>query len=159
MNKTNNTFGQLILELEKIGIKKQWIENIILLESGGNWTIENSIKAYGAIQMLPTTLRWLNETYGINIKKNLSNQRYGILMYYRSLSKGKKLNHFYDAYMLTFYPYAVGKTSDYILGSEKSDSYAKLIGKQNPAYAGLNGYVSINSFRTGVDSRLSKKKS
>jgi hypothetical protein len=48
-----------------------------------------------------------------------------------------------EAYLLVFYPIAVGKSNDFILGSEVSDERAKMIYSQNkPFDTNKDGFIS-----------------
>lgn len=46
-----------------------------------------------------------------------------------------KLNSPADLYLATFYPYAIGKSSDFVVGSEISLAEAREIARQNPGIA------------------------
>lgn len=101
-------------------------------ESWLNHKIQNpNWNATWLIQFMPNTAKWLWTT--INELKNMTNlkQLDYVEKYY--LPYKDKIKSFRDLYLVTFYPLAVWKEENFIIWSEKSESYAKRVWKDNQA--------------------------
>lgn len=124
-------------------------------ESGINPARQNYIKATGLIQWLPNTLKDYNLTPE-QVRQMNGIQQLKLVKKYYFAAKGK-LNNVYDLYLYTFYPYALNKPNDYIIGSEKGINYAKLVYEQNkPLGNAKTGFVTKNSFKEYIYNKYGK---
>lgn len=116
----------------RLGIQEEWFYKLVDLESNGNPQAINKItNATGLIQFMPTTAKALGTSTKDLYKMSVSEQLIWIEKYLSKMKPDKKFNSFLDLYFAVFYPKAMGKPSDYIIGSEVSLRYAKKVQKQN----------------------------
>jgi len=103
----------------KLGIPSDWLMFVMNLETAGTMshTIVNSIGATGLIQFLPSTAALRQMT-------NVQQLDY-VYKYLRTYAV--KFKSFEDVYCAVFYPAAIGKADDYIIGSTQ-------VAKQNPLF-------------------------
>lgn len=110
----------------------------------------------GLIGFLRSTLQ--DSRYGgISLESllNLSaiDQLYYVQLYFQNYRN--KLKSFSDVSLAVFYPNAIGKKDDYILGSEVSDSYARKVGSTNSAYdLDHDGYVTLAEYKQYMKSKF-----
>jgi hypothetical protein len=144
----------------KLGIDPNWLMVVMKNESGLKSNIENSIGCVGLIQFCPDKARGSYKTLGgkkVNLQslKNISavSQLEYVYMYYKSFAY--KMNSVYDVYLATFYPYAIGKKDSYVFGSERSDSWARKVGSQNPAIdMNKDGYITFSDYRAYINKAI-----
>jgi hypothetical protein len=133
-----------------LGINPNWLMFVMNFESGGtfNPAIQNPYtKGTGLIQFMPSTAKWL----GTNIEALRTMSNVQQLFYVYKYFKGRKYNSIFDLYLVTFYPYALGKPDTYVFGTERSLDFAKLIKKQNPALGLKNrDTISLGEWKTGL---------
>jgi hypothetical protein len=127
----------------KLGIKPNWLMVVMHNESGINAQIVNKQKgdssdpytrsayrATGLIQFMPTTAVWLGtSTQALYKMTNLEQLDY-VYKYFKGFAG--KIKSYFDLYMITFFPVAVGKPDDFVIQS-KSVS-ASTIARQNPSF-------------------------
>ena len=127
----------------KLGIKPNWLMVVMHNESGINAQIVNKQKgdssdpytrsayrATGLIQFMPTTAIWLGtSTQALYKMTNLEQLDY-VYKYFKGFAG--KIKSYFDLYMITFFPVAVGKPDDFVIQS-KSVS-ASTIARQNPSF-------------------------
>jgi hypothetical protein len=65
-----------------------------------------------------------------------------------------RIKGFEDLYLYAFYPFAVGKPDNYIIGSEKSMDFAREIVKENPLTK--NETLSVADFKESLYRRIPK---
>lgn len=156
--KSNKTLfiAEVIRYSTILGINPNWLMFVMNFESAGtfNPAIQNPYtKGTGLIQFMPNTAKGLGTS--IEQLKNMTNvqQLYYVYKYF----KGRKYNSIFDLYLITFYPYAFGKSDDYVFGSERSLAFAKLIKKQNPGL-GLKGKetISLGEWKRGLWATIAK---
>lgn len=112
------------------GWDPDWLMFVMNNESGFDSSIQNSkSNATGLIQFMPDTAMWLGTD--VDTLKNLSktDQLDWVFKYYDKVNK--KPANAADLALITFYPYAIGKPDDYVIGSEKSPERAAKIGADN----------------------------
>ena len=117
----------------RLGINPNWLMAIMNWESAR--TFSSSVKnphsdATGLIQFMPATARELGTTVEQLARMTAVEQLEWVYKYY--VRYRSKLNSYTDLYLTTFYPAAVGKPSDYVLGS--SAYWIGKIAEQNPAF-------------------------
>jgi hypothetical protein len=136
-----------------------WLLLVMLKESRLNPLAVNSAsKAKGLIQFMPSTLAPLEKKLGKTLPQNFIGQLEFVKEYFRQFAG--KLNSYEDVYFAVFYPAAIGKSNDTILGITRGSAYAKLLGKQNKALDGdKDGMVTVGEaktwFRVSVSDYLS----
>jgi len=127
----------------KLGINPNWLMVVMHNESGINAQIVNKQKgdssdpytrsayrATGLIQFMPTTAIWLGtSTQALYKMTNLEQLDY-VYKYYKGFAG--RIKSYFDLYMITFFPVAVGKPDDFVIQS-KSIS-ASTIARQNPSF-------------------------
>ena len=109
-------------------------------------------RATGLIQFMPKTAKGLNTSTQALYK--MSNVEQLDFVYQYFLPAKGKLKSFEDLYLFTFYPKAIGKANDYIIGSEKGLDYAKMLVKSNPLDFNHDGYLSVGEFKTFIYSKI-----
>lgn len=127
-----NKYPKLKEVANDLGINPFWLWLTIQHESSWKPNALNfQSGAAGLIQFMPNTASALGTSTASILKSNVDQQLdlvYKYLLPYRG-----KMKDIDDVYFAVFYPYAIGKSSNYILGSEKGMARAKLIAQQNPA--------------------------
>ncbi len=136
----------------QLGYNPNWLMLIMNSETGGTFKsdIKNYItgKAVGLIQFMPNTAIWLGTTTDKLLQMNRVEQLDYVYKYYNNWKKSGKIAKSYeDLYLLTFYPYALDKPDSYIIGSEKSNAYARQVAKQNPFDYNKDGVISKKEFK------------
>lgn len=115
---------------QKLRINPNWLMFVMYKESGLNPKAVNPAGgATGLIQFMPSTATGLGtSTAALYQMSNVMQLDY----VYKYFSRGVgKFNSVYDLYLYTFYPMAMGKSESYILGSEKSNEYARRLKQVN----------------------------
>lgn len=141
---------------QKLGINPNWLMAVMNSETGG--TFDPSISnigcvknrdftqcAVGLIQFMPATAKGLGTSIAELKKMSAVQQLDYVYKYF--LPFRNKITNYHDLYLVTFYPYALGKGDDYIFGSEKSDAWAKKIKEQNPYDYDKDGYISMSDYK------------
>lgn len=106
---------------KKLGIDPNWLMQIMNWESAG--TFSPSVRnpkgtATGLIQFIESTANWLGTTTDELAQMTAVEQLDYVYEYYRRYKS--KLNGYIDLYLTTFYPAAVGKPRNYVLGKNES---------------------------------------
>jgi hypothetical protein len=109
-------------------------------------------RATGLIQFMPRTAKGLKTTTQALYKMSNVDQLDYVYKYFLP-AKGK-LKSFEDLYLYTFYPVAIGKPDNYIIGSEKGLDYAKELVKQNPLDFDHDGYLSVKEFKQFIYKKI-----
>lgn len=122
--------------------------------------VNGSIAAAGLIQFTRVTLPILKK-FGITsldqiITKSAVEQLKYVDAYFEANKYRLTGADIYAIYGTVFYPYIVGggkisKSDDFILGSERSNSWARKVGAQNPGINGGNP-ITVRVFKKYVDS-------
>lgn len=139
----------------KLGINPDWLMLVMHSESGLNHKIVNPKGgATGLIQFMPATARALGTTTdALRSMSNIEQLDY-VYKYYKPYAG--KLKSYYDCYLVTFFPAAVGKNDNYILQTKNLP--AALIAKQNPAINKFpkDNVITVGEFKKYVQSTLPK---
>jgi len=127
---------------EKLGINPNWLMVVMLHESGINAQAVNKQKgdhsdpytraayrATGLIQFMPTTAMWLGTSTQLLFKMTNLKQLDYVYKYFKPYSG--RMKSYYDLYMITFWPAAVGKPDTYIIQSATIP--ASIVAERNPA--------------------------
>lgn len=127
----------------RLGINPNWLMAVINKESAGTFSpsVLNTAHPFadgfatGLIQFIPSTARGLGTTTEALARMTAVQQLEYVYKYF-SAYKGK-IKSYSDLYLVTFYPYALGKPQDYVFGSERSQQRAL-------AVAGSNKGIDLN---------------
>lgn len=129
-----------------LGVKKEWLIKVMKKESSLDPHRFNQIGCVGLIQFCPDKSRGGFKTiggkkYSLQEIGNMSAVRQLDLVedYYRPYAR--KIKSYADLYTATFYPAALGKSDNFILGKEIGDEYAYKVSKQNAGIAKSVGKV------------------
>ncbi len=135
-------FDDLINTANMIGIEPEWLLRIICRESSANTKAVNSFSgATGLIQWLPTTALSLGTTTNNLYEMSFSEQLVYVKKYFNMINKTDQVNSFEDAYLIVFYPRAIGKPDHYVIGHKNS----KIV-KQNPGMSN-NGLITVKDVK------------
>jgi hypothetical protein len=126
-----------------LGINPDWLMMVMWSESRLNAQAVNkqpgdptdpltrsSKRATGLIQFMPDTALRLGTTTKALYLMNAVDQLHYVYKYFKPWTG--KIRSYYDLYLVTFFPDAVGKPDDYVLQTSKLS--ASLIAKQNPFF-------------------------
>lgn len=128
-----NQYPNLKAVASKLGVDPFWLWITIQHESGWNPRAYNpSGGASGLIQIMPDTARGMGISTEAIRTMDANTQLASIVYPYLAKYKGK-MKDIADVYLAVFYPTAIGKSDNYILGSEKGMKYAGLVAQENPA--------------------------
>jgi len=147
----------------KLDIEPDWIMMVMKSESGLNHKAVNlycknrggsaNTCAVGLIQFMPNTAKGLGTSTGALYKMNPVQQLDYVYKYYKPYAN--RIKSFYDLYLATFYPYAMGKPKDYIFGSERGMERAKLIARQNKVIdKDGNGVISMTDYIKYINTKI-----
>lgn len=142
---------------EKLGINPNWLMVVMNNESGLNAQAVNKqsgdssdpytrspYRATGLIQFMPTTAIWLGtSTQALYRMTNLEQLDY-VYLYFKPYIG--RLKSYFDLYMITFFPAAMGKPDDYVIQTSKVK--ASVIAKQNPSLdINKDGKITVGEAR------------
>jgi len=137
-------------------IDPNWLMAVMKSESGLSHSITNSMGCVGFIQFCPGGgVDMFKQTVaGMQAAGGLGQLDYVHRFYipYRGRIKSPE-----DLYLITFYPYALGKPDSYVFGSEQSQAYSRSVKNWNAPFD-LNGdgvitmaefkqYIRQNAFK------------
>lgn len=105
-----------------LGIETKWLYAIIKIESSGNKNAVNKYSgATGLIGFLPSTAKRLGTSTKDILNMSNSEQLCYIEKYLKGVTpKGYKLKSMSDVYLAIFYPMALGKANNYVIGGKTS---------------------------------------
>ncbi len=124
--------NKLIQIANALGVEPNWLMMIFMLESGVSPSIQNSIGATGLIQFMPSTATGLGTSTAHLRAMNHVQQLDWVYKYYQPYVG--KIKDGADLYLATFYPLALRKPDDYIIGSEQGGNYLKKLKEQNKVF-------------------------
>lgn len=141
-----NVRKEIRILCKELEINEEWLYKLFNIESKGNPKAVNYQKddkgltplqriakgrAVGLIQWMPKTAKLYNTTTKDLYDMSISEQLPYIKKYLLNVKKGKELESFLDLYLAVFYPHAINKPHDFVLGSEVSANRAAVVAKQN----------------------------
>ncbi len=155
-SETGGTFNPQIVNRQGASVKG-YDEHGKVIKSAGTPDSKNDFeraryRATGLIQFMPSTAKYLGTSTQELFKKNNVQQLDYVHKYFLPV-KGK-IKGFEDLYLYAFYPYAVGKPDDYIIGSERSMNFAKQIVRENPLDVNKDGVLSVGEFKQFLYKRI-----
>ncbi len=129
--KENPGFEARVAEIaKKVGCPPEALYKIMWKECRLDPRAINRISgASGLIQFMPETAIGLGTSVEA-IRNMTAMQQLDFVEKYFKPHFGK-LHNYGDVYLAVFYPYALGKGDDFVLGSEQGDKRAALVAKQN----------------------------
>lgn len=125
---------------QKLGIRPEWLMAVMHFETAGtmNPGIQNSIGATGLIQFMPNTAIGLGTTVDALKKMTGSEQMYWVHKYLSPYQN--KIKSLADLYMAVFYPLAISRGQEFVLGSQNNT--ADTVARQNPSFSNGRDYVT-----------------
>lgn len=137
-----------------LGYNPNWLMAIMHSETGGTFSSKarNPLSgATGLIQFMPSTAEWLGTSTSALYNMSRLQQLDFVFLYFKKWKDtGKVAKNYTDLYMITFYPYAVGRPDSFILGSEVSNEMARKIAQLNNFDYNNDGYISVADFKQFV---------
>jgi hypothetical protein len=124
------------------GIKPAWLANAINFESSGNPQAHNPSGATGLIQFMDATARELGTTTAALMGMSGRQQMAFVERYFR-LNRIPTVRSQLDVFMAIYYPYAIGKGTDYVIGSEKGAQYVAKVQAANPGIKTSGDYYRL----------------
>lgn len=126
-------FAERVIEIaENLGIDPDWLMLVMYFESGLNPQAKNrNSSATGLIQFMESTARNLGTSTEALYNMNALDQLFYVEKYFAPY-KGK-MRSLTDVYLAVFYPSAVGKDDDYVLGGAGTDA-SRNIARLNPIF-------------------------
>lgn len=126
-------FAERVIEIaDNLGIDPDWLMLVMYFESGLNPQAKNRYSsATGLIQFVEKTAKALGTSTEALYNMNALDQLVYVEKYFQPY-KGK-MKSFTDVYLAVFYPSAVGKDDDYVLGGAETDNSYK-IANDNPIF-------------------------
>lgn len=140
-----------------LGINPNWLMMVMWIESRLNAQAVNkqpgdsdnpltraASRATGLIQFMPDTAIRLGTTTKALYSLSAIDQLHYVYKYFKPWSG--KIKDYFDLYIITFFPVALGKPDDYIL--ETSKLSAALIAKQNPFFdVNKDGKITVGEIK------------
>lgn len=139
---SRSAFEAKVLSISaQLGINPNWLMVVMNNESGLNAQAVNkqtgdspdaftraAYRAVGLIQFMPATAKWLGTTtQALYSMTNLQQLDY-VYRYFKPFAG--KIKSYFDLYMITFFPAAIGKPDNFII--QTATIPASVIAKQNP---------------------------
>lgn len=161
-------FVEKVVSIAKyLEIEPDWLMLVMNSESGLDSKAVNfgckksggsaSTCAVGLIQFMPKTSKGklLNTTNTALYNMTAVQQLDYVKKYYSPFKN--KITSFYDLYLATFYPVAMGKPKSYIIGSERGLDYAKKVASQNQIIdVDKNGLIDMKDWKKYIDGKIAK---
>lgn len=131
---------------ETLRIEADWLACIIAFETGGSfspsqpnkWAYLNAknkqipyVGAMGLIQFMPSTAKRLGTSTDDLSKMTFSEQMVYVYRYFKSFSALTSLE---DCYLAVFYPVAISKPDDFVIGSRNGTDWQKAVYEQNKGF-------------------------
>lgn len=131
---------------QRLGVKPEWLFGIMQNESGMDPKAFNKNGgATGVIQFMPATAKALGTTTEALSQMSATQQLDYVEKFYKPYAG--KLDSGAAMYLATFYPLALSKGNDFVIGSERSDSMVHTIARQNPAFdVNKDGQITKQEF-------------
>lgn len=144
-------FGSLDVQYEiiktarELNISPEWLILVIYKESRGVTTITNSKSgAMGIIQWLPSTAKCLGYNVDTIKKMTFTEQLVLVKLYLIKTGKLDRVSSYEDLYLCVFYPRAVGKHNNYVIGRRNSR-----VTKMNRSVdVNKDGIITVRDFKS-----------
>jgi hypothetical protein len=131
---------------QALQIDPNWLMALMHHESGLDPKIRNKQGAVGLIQMMPGTAAHHGTTPdALAAMSNVEQLDYA-LKYYKS--GAGRFKSFTDLYLYGFYPIVLGKSDDWVIGSEGGEKkIAQVVRDNKPLDGNKDGEITIGEFR------------
>lgn len=128
-----------------LGIKPEWLFGVMYSESRINpQAVNASTNATGLIQFMPATANGLGTS--VYELKNMNSLQQLDYVYKYFKPKSGELKSFFDLYLYTFFPIAIGKPDSWVLHSENLS--AGSIATRNPLFdTNKDNQITVGEFR------------
>lgn len=145
-----NTFLPKLKEVcDFLQIQENWLLLVMYKESKiSAKAINKTTGASGLIQFMPKTATGLGTSVEA-IRQMTATEQLEYVQKYLEKWKGK-MRSSVDVYMSVFYPVAVGKPDNFVIGSEKSQERAIEVAKRNPAISAGKNMIMKSDFMAYV---------
>lgn len=159
-------FVEKVVSIAKyLEIEPDWLMLVMNSESGVNSKAINfgckkgggsaNTCAVGLIQFMPKTAVGLGTSNNSLYNMSALQQLDYVKKYYSPYKN--KITSFYDLYLATFYPYAMGKGKTYTFGSEKGVDWARKVADQNKIIdVDKNGLIDMKDWKKYIDGKIAK---
>lgn len=150
-----SAFQKKVIDIaQKLAINPNWLMSVMWSESGLNPQAYNpNGGATGLIQFMPATASGLGTSTAALMQMTNVQQLDYVLKYF--LPYKGKIKNLPDLYLITFYPYAVGKPQSYVLGSEKGADYVQLVAQVNSGIdLNKDGKITKGEFYKWIEQRF-----
>lgn len=146
-------FGEKVISIcSEMNINPNWLMGLMYFETARTFSasIENSIGCVGLIQFCASARTDLNVTK--NELKSMTNvqQLSTVKRYFFEKSWKRnlvaKVRNLTDLYLIIFYPIAVGKSDNYVLGSHNNTFTS--VYNNNPAFHDGTGKIKVINVKT-----------
>lgn len=142
------TFLPRLKEVAKeIRVPRNWLLTVMFKESRINpFAVNKTSGASGLIQWAVNTAEGLGHSIE-RVRQMSATQQLDLVQKYLA---GRRYKSLYDLYLQVFYPAAVNKKNSFVIGSERSEDWAKTIANQNPAIAQGKEKITVGMFKKYV---------
>jgi len=144
--------NSVMLRIEEIAnrfnLKSEWLLKVFLKEANLNTKAKNRhTGAVGLIQFTPATAKYLGTTVTKLYNMSFMEQLDYVEKYLEKLSKGKKIRSYEDLYLLVFYPRALSRHEDFVIGK-----YNSILFKQNKGMdINKDKIITVKDFNTFIN--------
>jgi len=150
VTENKDAFLAKVIELSaKLLIPPKWLMGIMNSESGINHRIVNANGgAVGLIQFMPATVKSLLKTTKEHLVEISNVEQLDYVYQFYSTAGIGRFKQLTDMYLYTFYPAALGRPDDFVIGSEKSEEWVKQVRDSNyPFDLNKDNKITIAEFR------------
>ena len=156
VKENQKAFADKVIDIsKKLKINPNWLMLVMYSESRFNHRKPNPDGgATGLIQFMPATAAWLNTTtYALANMSNVQQLDY-VYKYYKGYTG--KIKSYFDLYLITFFPAAVGKPDDWVFRSKKLS--ASVIAAKNKGIDkwAKDGKITVGEFKKYTNSTITK---
>lgn len=144
MNYTEKAVIDKIKDIsEKFSIKPIWLMRVIIKESGGYPNAVNpKSNATGIIQWMPSTAKYLGTSVDNLKQMSIVEQLYYVEKYLHKVTSNYNINSYENLYLSVFYPKALGKSDNYIIGNND-----KVVAQNKTVDFDNDGIITKNDFK------------
>lgn len=138
--------AQLVALATKLNVRPAWIANVINFETGGTWNpaiVNSASGATGLIQFIEPTAKELGTSLTALRMMTAAQQFVYAEKYFLLPRIPKPLTSQIDVFMAVFYPAAIGKGANWVIGSERGAAYVAKIQAQNPGIKTAADYAAF----------------
>lgn len=145
---SDSSMNRLNKIAEKHDLRPSWIILVLFRESRINpKAVNKDSRSTGVLQFTPATAKSLGTSPKELLDMSVYEQLHYVDKYISALSGKSKyhINSYEDLHLSVFYPKALGKGSDYVIGYEGSRA-----AEWNKRFKNKDGHVTVSSFRKRI---------